>query len=117
MDNIILKIPSEKKYFSTVRLTLASISNSIGMDIENIEDLKVSVSEVMNMLVEKTDFFEINMDVCSVEEKVELTISTKCCVEKVLKDEENKFAVLILQSLVDKVEFRENSIFLVKNKG
>ncbi len=31
--------------------------------------------------------------------------------------EENKFALLILENLVDKVEFRENSVLLVKNKG
>ena len=117
MDNIVLKIPSDKKYFSTVRLTLAAISNTLGMDVESIEDLKVSISEVMNMFFEKTDFFEININSCNVKEKLEVKISFKCCAEEVLSNEENKFAVLILQSLVDTVDVKENSIFLVKNKG
>ena len=53
MEKIVLKIPSNKKYFSTVRLLISSIANTIEMDIETIEDLKVSISEVMNMLFEK----------------------------------------------------------------
>ena len=45
MDKIFVKIPSEKKYISTVRLSISSIANTISMNIENIEDLKVSISE------------------------------------------------------------------------
>ena len=37
--------------------------------------------------------------------------------EQQKEKEENKFALLILENLVDKVEFRENSVLLVKNKG
>lgn len=117
MDKIVLKIPSNKKYFSTVRLTLSSIANSIGMNIEYIEDLKVSISEVMNMLVGKSDFFEINIDVCDIKEKVEITIFSQCPIKEIIKDEENKFAVLILENLVDKVKFDETSVLLIKNKG
>ena len=63
MDKIFVKIPSEKKYISTVRLSISSIANTISMNIENIEDLKVSISEVMNLFVDESEFFEISMDV------------------------------------------------------
>ncbi len=72
MDKIFVKIPSEKKYISTVRLSISSIANTISMNIENIEDLKVSISEVMNLFVDESEFFEISMDVF--EDKVEIEV-------------------------------------------
>ena len=115
MDKIFVKIPSEKKYISTVRLSISSIANTIAMDIECIEDLKVSISEVMNLFVDESEFFEISMDVF--EDKVAIEVMPDVFQPDIQEKEENKFALLILENLVDKVEFRENSVLLVKNKG
>ena len=115
MDKIFVKFPSEKKYISTLRLSISSIANTISMDIENIEDLKVSISEVMNLFVDESNFFEISMDVF--EEKIEIEVMPDTSISGIQEKEENKFALLILENLVDKVEFRENSVLLVKNKG
>lgn len=115
MDKIFVKIPSEKKYISTVRLSISSIANTISMDIENIEDLKVSISEVMNLFVDESEFFEISMDVF--ENKVAIEVMPDVFQTDIQEKEENKFALLILENLVDKVEFREKSVLLVKNKG
>ena len=115
MDKIFVKIPSEKKYISTVRLSISSIANTISMNIENIEDLKVSISEVMNLFVDESEFFEISMDVF--EDKVAIEVMPAVFQPDIQEKEENKFALLILENLVDKVEFREKSVLLVKNKG
>ncbi|AXU11076.1 hypothetical protein [Parvimonas micra] len=115
MDKIFVKIPSEKKYISTVRLSISSIANTISMNIENIEDLKVSISEVMNLFVDESEFFEISMDVF--EDKVAIEVMPDVFQTDIQEKEENKFALLILENLVDKVEFREKSVLLVKNKG
>lgn len=115
MDKIFVKIPSEKKYISTIRLLVSSIANTIAMDIENIEDLKVSISEVMNFFVENCEFVEIAVNV--LEDKMEIEVSSYISISGIQEQEENKFALLILESLVDKIEFKEKSIFLVKNKG
>ena len=115
MDKIFVKIPSEKKYISTVRLSISSIANTISMNIENIEDLKVSISEVMNLFVDESEFFEISMDVF--EDKVAIEVMPDVFQTDIREKEENKFALLILENLVDKVEFREKSVLLVKNKG
>ena len=115
MDKIFVKIPSEKKYISTVRLSISSIANTIAMDIECIEDLKVSISEVMNLFVDESEFFEISMDVF--EDKVAIEVMPDVFQTDIQEKEENKFALLILENLVDKVEFREKSVLLVKNKG
>ena len=115
MDKIFVKIPSEKKYISTVRLSISSIANTISMDIENIEDLKVSISEVVNLFVDESEFFEISMDVF--DDKIEIEVMPDISLLGIQEKEENKFALLILENLVDKVEFREKSVLLVKNKG
>ena len=115
MDKIFVKIPSEKKYISTVRLSISSIANTIAMDIECIEDLKVSISEVMNLFVDESSFFEISIAV--IEDKIEIEVLPDVSISEIQQKEENKFALLILENLVDKVEFREKSVLLVKNKG
>lgn len=115
MDKIFVKIPSEKKYISTVRLSISSIANTIAMDIENIEDLKVSISEVMNLFVDESSFFEISIAV--IEDKIEIEVLPDTSISEIQQKEENKFALLILENLVDKIEFKEKSVLLVKNKG
>ena len=115
MDKIFVKIPSEKKYISTVRLSISSIANTIAMDIECIEDLKVSISEVMNLFVDESSFFEISIAV--IENKIEIEVVPDISISEIQQKEENKFALLILENLVDKIEFKEKSVLLVKNKG
>lgn len=115
MDKIFVKIPSEKKYISTIRLSISSIANTIAMDIECIEDLKVSISEVMNLFVDESSFFEISIAV--IEDKIEIEVLPDVSISEIQQKEENKFALLILENLVDKIEFKEKSVLLVKNKG
>ena len=115
MDKIFVKIPSEKKYISIVRLSISSIANTIAMDIECIEDLKVSISEVMNLFVDESSFFEISIAV--IEDKIEIEVLPDVSISEIQQKEENKFALLILENLVDKIEFKEKSVLLVKNKG
>ena len=115
MDKIFVKIPSEKKYISTVRLSISSIANTIAMDIECIEDLKVSISEVMNLFVDESSFFEISIAVIG--DKIEIEVVPDISISEIQQKEENKFALLILENLVDKIEFKEKSVLLVKNKG
>jgi len=89
MDKIFVKFPSEKKYISTLRLSISSIANTISMDIENIEDLKVSISEVVNLFVDESEFFEISMDVF--DDKIEIEVMPDISLLGIQeKEEENR---------------------------
>lgn len=44
-ETVSLKLPCDPKYVSLARLTVASIANGIGFSIDDVEDLKVAVSE------------------------------------------------------------------------
>ncbi|MBQ4576710.1 MAG: ATP-binding protein [Firmicutes bacterium] len=44
-DILKLQLPGKPQYVSTVRMVIASLANSVGFDVEAIEDMKVAVSE------------------------------------------------------------------------
>ena len=48
MDKISIKIPANKKYQKSVRLFVAGLGSEMDFNIEQIEDLKVLVSESIN---------------------------------------------------------------------
>jgi serine/threonine-protein kinase RsbW len=45
LETMKLQIPSQAHYVATARLTVSSVANNAGFDIEAIEDIKVAVSE------------------------------------------------------------------------
>ena len=48
---VALSIPMRAEYVSIARLTAAGVANRLGFDIEAIEDIKVSLSEVCNRII------------------------------------------------------------------
>ena len=48
MDKISIKIPANKKYQKSIRLFVAGLGSELNFNIEQIEDLKVLVSEAIN---------------------------------------------------------------------
>lgn len=51
MDEISIKMPAKPEYMSVARLTTAGLANRLGFSIDEIEDLKVAVSEAGNYLI------------------------------------------------------------------
>ena len=106
-DSIKLVIPNKAEYISVARLTASSIANSMGMTIDNIEDIKVSISEAcMNAMIENEEInikFEINKD--------KLKIKVMNVLEKRKLDEElNKkldLGMLIIKSFMDEIIFQQ----------
>ncbi|UFT99827.1 anti-sigma B factor RsbW [Radiobacillus kanasensis] len=50
-DFIEIKVPAEAEYVGVVRLTSSGIANRMGFSYEDIEDLKVAISEAMTNAV------------------------------------------------------------------
>ena len=48
MDTISLIIPPKTIYLKSMRLLAASLASDIGFDIEEVEDIRVVVSEAIN---------------------------------------------------------------------
>lgn len=115
MDSIILRIPADNKYMCTVRLAISSIASKIDMDIDIIEDLKVSISETMNLLIEDHENLEFRVNLY--DNKLEIEVVTEKEHKNFKETDENKFSIMILENLVDILEFRRESIYFIKNKG
>lgn len=63
-ENIELSLPLNAAYVSAARLTASSIANRLGFDIDEIEDIKVAVSESCTYIIKragdsKTSYFKL----------------------------------------------------------
>jgi len=110
MDKLALRIPSKPQYISTLRLMTASVANGMNFDIESVEDLRVCVSEAVNYLLPDNDELEVIFGVY--ENRLEITINA----EWAKADQENELYRLILETLLDEVNYEEGSIILVKKR-
>ncbi len=75
IDIIKLKLPTKPEYVSLARLAASSICTNIGFDIDDIEDIKVSLGEACNNAVihsESDKEFDVNFYIY--EDKLEIEV-------------------------------------------
>lgn len=115
-DVIKLSIPPKPSYISLVRLTTSGIAHSMGLNIDDIEDIKVCIGEAcinalsVNNSEEIMLVFEVKKD--------RLTIKINNVVEetsdKMEVFKELELGLLIIKSLMDEVYFSEFGIEMIK---
>lgn len=113
MEKIKLTIPKKSEYMSTIRLTTSALSNLKGFNIDEIEDLKVIISEVCTFFISNVESnsepLEINYEISGNNLIVEVTDLNSGEIS-----EENRtnsdMCVMIIESLAD------NHNFDLKNK-
>lgn len=130
-EMIEVSIPHRSEYISLIRLTVASIANRMGFDIEDIEDIKVALSEacsnaIMHGGCDVSDNFIIQF----LMEQASLTISVsdfgKGYDANSLKEprteelNEGGLGIFIIKSLMDDVSINTGnnqgtSIKMIKN--
>ena len=110
MDEINIKLPAKPEYISVARLTTAAIANRIGFTVDEIEDLKLAISEASNFLINQfsvishlTIDYQINMD-SSILAKVKV-VGASVISEKQL--ENNELSLFIIESVADQVTKEE----------
>lgn len=115
MDKIELIIPSNPIYLQAIRLTTASLANNIGFDIDDIEDMKVVISEIVSFLIPLNDkieiVFELHDDRINLITKADVINQVDYCT-----NEEVKMKRQILMSLADDIEVTDEKISVVMNK-
>ncbi|MDO5018370.1 MAG: anti-sigma regulatory factor [Lagierella massiliensis] len=99
--------------FSLARLNVSFIANKVGFNIEEVEDIKVSLSEALNLLIGISK--EAKIVFFASEEKLDIeVIALDPDMEKI--GETNKFAKIILETLMDEVEIKEGLIKISKKR-
>lgn len=110
MDTISLTIPPKTLYLKSMRLLAASLASDMGFDIEEVEDIRVVVSEAINYKMSDEDI-KINFYIKENLMKVEVIGK-----DREIEEENLKIKQIILEQLADMVEVVEDKIILTKEK-
>ncbi|WP_313756642.1 ATP-binding protein [Tissierella sp.] len=115
-DVINLTIPRKPDYISLVRLTTSGIAYSMGLNVDDIEDIKVSIAEACINSLMSDDGEEISLVFEIDEEKLSIeVVNVKENIPDDLEEKkERELGLLIIKSLMDEVVFNEDGIKMVK---
>ncbi|NLM76343.1 MAG: anti-sigma regulatory factor [Clostridiaceae bacterium] len=114
-NTISLNLPAKAEYVSVARLTASGISSSMGFDFDAIEDIKVSISEVLGKIIEKTGenrkisiIFEPRAEGLKIK-----FLTNDDTVSNVFDGEDDSFSLAIVEALMDQVDLQKNGEILV----
>lgn len=116
-DIIKISIPKKPDYISLIRLTTSGIGHSMGLNIDDIEDIKVSIGEAcINSIMLNEGVKEISLIFQIDEEKLSIGVSgvRECISGSIEEKKERELGLLIIKSLMDEVVFSENGIKMIK---
>lgn len=105
-DKIELILPLKPEYVGIARLLISGVATRIGFDIEEIEDLKVAVSEVCNKMLSQAICSCKSYKIVAIPCSNGIEIAFECdnkIFRKIFNDEEDSLAVAIINALMDKV--------------
>lgn len=108
MDKISIRIPAQKLYLKSIRLFTASLASDLGFNIEEVEDLRVVVSEAINYKLSDDD---VVVEFLPEEKNLQIKVIGK---DKSLDERALKMRDLILKELADEVEITDGEIKIVK---
>lgn len=118
-DVISIKLPSKAEYVSIARLAASVISNTIGFDVEDIDDIKVAVGEACNNAVlhgkSEEEVYEIAFKLS--DDKIHIEVKDNGIGFDEEKYEEpdlnnlkgNGLGIYIMKSLMDEVDIIANN--------
>lgn len=115
-SSILIRVPSRADYVSMVRLSTSSIGHNIGLNIEEIDDVKVSVGEACINSLSITNDESVTIEYFLTEEKLTIHISgaRESIPEDLEEAKERELGVLIIKTLMDEVEFTNDGIIMSK---
>lgn len=115
-NSILIRIPSKPDYVSMVRLSTSSVGYNIGLNVDEIEDIKVAIGEACINSLSITNNETITIEYFITDKKLEINVSGAR--EDIPKDieesKERELGVLIIKSLMDDVEFYNDGIIMSK---
>lgn len=64
--SVTIAVPSDVRYFRSVRLAVGGLATLVGFDVEAIDDIRIGVDEMCAALLESGDGSEISFEVAAV---------------------------------------------------
>lgn len=132
-DFIEMKVPAKPEYVGVIRLTVSGLANRLGFSYEEIEDLKVAISEAVTNAVKhaykENETGEVTVGFGLYEDRLEIMIADyggsfdlKSIKEDIGPYDENVpvrnmkeggFGLFLIDALMDKVEINNNNGVIV----
>lgn len=115
-ETIRMEITSNPQYVGIIRLTTSGIANKIGFPIDDIEDIKVAVSEACTNAIKHSndDIFNITFNILDNGLNIEIQDNgqgydiSKIKAPDLENPKENGLGLFIIQSLMDDVSIESN---------
>lgn len=106
MDRVSLTLPARGEYARTARLTAAELATRVGMDVDNVDDVKLAVAEAFVFAAGRAKGREVTLAFELGESSIELLIGPfpGPCEETGGSDAGPRYADFILESTCDEFE-------------
>lgn len=111
-DLIELNIPNKPDYVGVIRLTTSAIASKTGLNIEEIEDVKVAIAEACINALGTSENFVIKYELYN--ERLEIFVENVSEVNDYDASKEKELGILIIKSLMDEVFFTNEGIMMIK---
>ena len=112
-ETIKMEISANPDFVSIIRLTTSGIANKIGFSIDDIEDMKVAVSEACTNAIKHSDDKSVSITYTILENGLDIeSIATP----DLTQPKENGLGLFIIQTLMDdvKIESKDNQGTIIK---
>lgn len=120
MEKIRLTIPKKSEYMSTIRLTTSALSNLKGFNVDEIEDLKVIISEVCTFFISNVESnsepLDINYEIKGNNLIVEVTDLNSGEISGENRTN-SEMCIMIIESLADNYNFDLENKKIIFEKG
>ena len=115
-ETIKMEIASNPQYVSVIRLTTSGIANKIGFCLEDIEDIKVAVSEACTNAIKHSLDNKFSVEYTIFENGLTITIIDSgkgydvdsIDVPNLEEPKESGLGLFIIQSFMDELEIKSN---------
>lgn len=101
-------VPAKAENLSMVRLTTSAIASKSNFSIEKIEDLKLCISEICNIIIKGESSKVFNIEYFLEPEEIQVSIVGLSKPKKELEDIE--MSKMILKALIEDVTFSKDHI-------
>lgn len=123
-ETIKMEIPANPDYVSILRLTTSGIANKLGFSMDDIEDMKVAVSEACTNAVKHSEDNKVNITFNLLENGIEVEIQDNgkgydvdsIAVPDLSNPKESGLGLFIIEALMDdvKIESKGNQGTTIK---
>lgn len=109
-----IEIPAEPRFVALTRVAAASLASDLDPVIDDVEDLRVAVNELVGLLVEASDGGHVTLEMWSEDRAVHVTARCSGDASRVVPDQLTR---RILDATVDDYEVGQGSFRMHKLLG